>query len=370
MSHTSRGPHLKERRPLPSSEAMPRLSFVIPGDLASRTGGYEYDRRIIDGLRRAGWTVDVIALDGSFPRPTDAALADAERQFAALEPGQLVLADGLAFGAMPTVAERHGSRLRVVALVHHPLAFESGLEDGVAAQLLRDESVALAAAAHVVVTSARTACALASLGVSEERISVVVPGTDPVEACPQPSCPPRRLLCVGSVVPRKGHAVLIDALKRLRDLEWTLACVGSLTRSLATVEKLRQQIDAAGLGERVTLAGECGEAGLREAYASADLFVLPTLYEGYGMVVAEALARGLPVIASRTGAIEELVGEDAGVVVPPGDVEALTDALRRVLSDARFAHALGDGAGRRMRELPTWSDASRDMATVLMRVAR
>jgi glycosyltransferase involved in cell wall biosynthesis len=344
---------LKERRTLAGRAQPRRLAFVIPGDLSSRTGGYEYDRRIVEGLRRLGWSVDIVGLDDSFPFPTEAARVHAEQQFARIETGGLVLADGLAFGAVPDVARHHQGRLRIVALVHHPLAFETGLPEALAVRLLREESEALAAADHVVVTSAATARALAGLGVGPERVSVVVPGTDRVEWVHEKTVPPRKLLCVGSIVPRKGHAVLIDALARLREFDWTLLCIGSLDRSPDTVARLRRQIAESGLDRRVALAGEGDEAALHRAYTDADCFVLPTLYEGYGMVVGEALAAGLPVIASRTGAIDELVDESCGVVVPPGDVEALTVALRRILTDAQFARTVMAGAARQRHRVPS-----------------
>jgi glycosyltransferase involved in cell wall biosynthesis len=325
---------------------------------------------MVDGLRHLGWTVDVVGLDASFPFPTEAARAHAEQQFAEIERGSLVLADGLAFGALPDVARRHQRRLRLVALVHHPLAFETGLPEALATKLFRDESDALATAEHVVVTSTTTARALAGLGVSVERVSVVVPGTDRLEGVHEKAVPPRKLLCVGSLVPRKGHAVLIDALARLRELDWTLLCVGSLDRSPDTVATLRRQIAESDVASRVALAGEGDEAALRRAYADADCFVLPTLYEGYGMVVGEALAAGLPVIASRTGAIDELVDESCGVVVPPGDVEALTEALRRILTDVPFARTVMEGAARQRARMPAWDSSARTMDAVLTAVAR
>ena len=157
----------------------PELDFVIPGDPSAFTGGYEYDRQVVDGLRALGWNVVVHGLDASFPVPTPSALAHARAMLARIPDGARVLVDGLAFGAMPEIAAAEARRLRLIALVHHPLALETGLENGYAEALRASEADALAAARIVVTTSAATARALADYGVAAERTVVVEPGTDP-----------------------------------------------------------------------------------------------------------------------------------------------------------------------------------------------
>jgi hypothetical protein len=154
---------------------VPRLALLLAGDPQTATGGYLYDRRIAAGLRRLGWEVRVHALDASFPEPSPAALAEAARVLAALPAGELVLIDGLALGGMPGPVEAQVGRLRLIALIHHPLAEETGLPPERAEALRAGERRALAAVSQVVVTSRFTARLLADYSVPAARIAVVEP---------------------------------------------------------------------------------------------------------------------------------------------------------------------------------------------------
>lgn len=346
-----------------------RLTVLVPGDLGTRTGGYGYDRRIAAGLRERAWRVEVAPLSSTFPFPTKAALAHAAEVLAGLPDGLLVLADGLALGAMPIQAEHEARRLRLVALVHHPLAMETGLAPDAAARLEASERTAIGAARHVVVTSRGTAEALRAYGVTPARLTVVEPGTDPARLARGSGSPIPHLLCVAALVPRKGHELLAAALVALSDRLWHLTCVGSLTRDPSTAACLEALLATGGLAGRVRLTGELDEAGVGREYDRADLVVLASLHEGYGMAVAEAIARGLPVVATATGAIEDLAGEGAGLVGPPGDGAALTAALARVLDEPALRDRLAAGARARRDGLPSWADACDQMSVVLGRVA-
>lgn len=362
---------------------MAAVSFLVPGRLETRTGGYEYDRQVVAALGAGGWTIALGRLDDSFPRPTWEARAEADRVLAALPDGTTVVIDGLAFGAIPEAAAREHRRLRLVALVHHPLADETGLDEATAAALLESERRALAFAQAVVVTSARTATRLqAHYRVSPERITVVEPGTPRAPVARGSGTATPRLLCVASYSPRKGHEVLLRALAPLADRPWTLACVGGVDRGMETIARVQTLVDELRLesipagspqsndspsASRVELHGEADVTQVAAHYDRADVFVLPTLYEGYGMVVAEALARGLPIISTPTGAIADLVGRDAGLLVEAGDVGGWTAALARML-DPRERRRFADGARRRRDTLPTWDDAATRWSDLLTRV--
>lgn len=345
---------------------------MVPGDLLTATGGYEYDRRVLEELRNLGWATQALSLDSSFPAPTAEALRDAHRQLAALPSGSLVLLDGLALGAMPDVVQAHTDRLCMVGLVHHPLAAETGLSADLVAQLFESERRALSAMRSVVVTSQSTQKALAAYGVASDRIVVVEPGVDlPADTQPQPDDPsaPVRMLCVATITPRKGHDLLVSALSRLTDSSWTLTCVGDTQRSPATTRALRMQIEALKLENRIVLSGEIAESALLREFRSADLFVLATYFEGYGMAVAQALAHGLPVISTRTGAIEALVPSGAGLLVEPGDATALHDALSQVLSDPDLRRRLAAGARVAGSRLASWNAAGQRLSEVLESIA-
>ena len=347
------------------------LEFVIPGDLQSATGGYVYDRTMVAGLRDLGWRVEVHGLDASFPSPSPDALAQAARVFAELPDQACVLVDGLALGAMPQVLEPHARRLGLIALVHMPLAFEFGISAAVAERRRGAEQRALGLVRHVIVTSRNTERDLAAYGVERSRLSVVEPGIWKTQILGSPGIRADdgalNLLCVATVQEGKGHELLIDALAPLAHLPWQLQCAGSLSRSPRTVQRLTERLDQLGLTDRVALIGEVPHAALRDLYFGADLFVLPTLRESYCLAVAESLAHGLPVISSRTGAIPELV-ETAGLLIEPGDREALQAALARTMTDGALRLSMRAAALAAGARLTVWPEACEHMARVLERV--
>ena len=346
-----------------------RLDFIVPGDPAQRTGGYLYDAHIVTELRRLGWTVAVHGLPGRFPE-ADATARDAlERTLATLPSGRLVVVDGLALGGLPEVAIRHGCRLRLVALVHHPLADERGLSLARRHCLLASERAALAAVGRVITTSPWTARRLADFGLQPSRVRTVEPGVTPLALARADGEPPR-LLCVGSVSPRKGQDLLVRALARLRDTPWHCDCIGSSTRDPDFAGAVAGLIHEAGLDDRIQLHGECDDARLRAAYAGADLFVLPSHYEGYGMVVTEAIAAGLPVLTTTGGALSETLPPGAGIAVPPDDVDALTEALAALIGDRARRHALREGARKARAALRDWPQAGAEFAAALSGMER
>lgn len=347
---------------------MPDLAFLLPGRLETLTGGYVFDRRVIEGLGALGWRVDVVQLDDRFPAPSHDALDHAAAALAALPDEALVVIDGLAMGAMPDQVEHERGRLRIVALVHHPLGAETGLDAVDAQRLIRSEQHALACARLVVVTSDATAEMVHRMGVPRDRLAVVEPGTDAAALAVGSGGPDVHMLSVATLTPRKGHAILFEALAALPDGGWQLDCVGSRDRDPATTARLEAQLTARQLTSRVRLRGEMTAAELDRAYHRADVFVLPTLYEGYGMAVAEAVAHGLPVVSTRTGAIPSLVPTDAGILVEPGDVEDLRAALAAVVGDRQERVRLTAGARRARERATSWREASQAMARALERV--
>jgi glycosyltransferase involved in cell wall biosynthesis len=342
------------------------LAFVVPGDLATLTGGYTYDRRILAGLAALGWRAHVLDIGQGFPRPTSAVRAAARRRLAELSPTAPVVIDGLAYGVLAEEAEALAATHRIVALVHHPLALESGLAEAEAAALRMSERAALSHARHVVVTSPSTARLLVSdFAVPPERLSVVRPGTDRVAHKPHRPGDAVELLAVGSIVPRKGYDVLVAALAKLTDLPWRLTVAGDLSRSPQTAQELSAAIGHAGLAGRVTFMGAVAPERLLQQYAAADLFVLPSRFEGYGMAFAEAIAHGLPVVATTAGAIPDTVPACAGVLVPPEDAEALAAVLRRLIGNASERERLAEGARAAAAGFPTWPEQAGAFAQVL-----
>jgi glycosyltransferase involved in cell wall biosynthesis len=342
--------------------------FAVPGDLATPTGGYAYDRRIITELAAQGWRTEVLTLGEGFPFPSADTRAAAGARLAALAPQHPIVVDGLAFGALPDAAAALCASHRLLALVHHPLALETGLSAAERASLRGSERSALGYARHVVASSATTARLLAAdYDVPSGRLSVVEPGTDHVAARSRDHAGEVVLLAVGSVIPRKGYDVLVAALARLEHLPWRLVIAGDRGRSPQTSRRLEADIADFGLAERIRLLGAVSSDELASLYASCDLFVLPSRFEGYGMAFAEAIAHGVPVVGTTAGAIPETVPHAAGVLVPPDDAEALATALRRLIENRGERERLAVAA--RAAAFPSWREQAVLFAHVLETLA-
>ncbi|MGO8916153.1 MAG: glycosyltransferase family 4 protein [Stellaceae bacterium] len=337
------------------------LAFIVPGALDQLTGGYLFDRHVVDGLRALGRAVEVHELPGRFPEPDADARDAAAAALAALGEGAAAVIDGLALPAFADcLAAAAPRRLRLVGFVHHPLALETGLPLETREALALAEARLLPRLAGVLCPSRTTAWHMEEYGVARARVLVTPPGTaKPAMPPPAHSDGPLRLLSVATISPRKGHLLLLDALAELGDRRWQLTCIGSLTRDPDAVLALEQAIARHGLAGRVLLAGEWPPERLGAAYAEADVFVLPSYHEGYGMALAEALAHGLPIVATTAGAIPETVPADAAMLVPPGDRASLARALAMVLDNAPLRLQLAAAAARAGAALPDWPAAVR-----------
>jgi glycosyltransferase involved in cell wall biosynthesis len=334
------------------------------------TGGYAYDRRIIAELRGLGWDVDLVGLGDGFPHPGAAQKALAQERLSALPTDRPIVIDGLAFGVLPEAAAALHPKRPAVALVHHPLAHETGLTPREAERLHDSERAALAATRLVIATSDSTAALLrAQFGVPPDRIEVIVPGTDRVPFSAGSGGPTLRLISVGAIVPRKGFDLLVEALARLAHLAWHLTIVGDRGRDPQAVARLDTVIARYRLEDRVESLGATSPERLAALYTRADLFVLASHFEGYGMAYAEAIAHGLPIVGTTGGAIAQTVPASAGRLVPPGDVDALARALRDVIGDDASRRALAAGARAAAAELPTWTESGERFAHALERLA-
>jgi glycosyltransferase involved in cell wall biosynthesis len=345
---------------------MAAVTFAVPGSLDQPTGGYKYDRHVIAGLRQRGCEVDVIDLGEGFPRPRPETLAAALPCLRRVPAGQPIVVDGLALGVLPEAAAALRESHPVIALVHHPLALETGLTDSEAQALRESERAALAAVSRVIVTSPATRDVLvADYAVPKDMITVALPGIARSGAAPQrrPAGETVKLLAVGAVVRRKGYDILIEAVDRLAGLDWQLVIAGDCKRDRATADQLAATIARKRLERRVFLVGTVSDRELAELYCDADIFVLASRFEGYGMAYAEAIAHGLPVIGTRTGAIPDTVPSGAGILVPPDDPGALGTALRSLIS-YRWLRERCAGVAR-AAPMPTWEAAAQAFLDVV-----
>ncbi len=348
---------------------MTKVAFAIPGDIDLPTGGYHYDRRVLELLPKHGFDVSHLRLPGSYPTPSEADLLRTAELVAETPADCLLLIDGLAYGAMPESLIAGFGR-NIVALVHHPLCLETGLSGEREQELRALEGRALARASAVIATSPATVRILADMfGVPASRLSAAVPGTDRAQRA-RGTGKPLNLLAVGSVVPRKGYDLLIEALRPYRGQPWVLDIAGGQELDRAHSAALGKQIEAAGLSPHIQWLGAVDTRRLADLYDRADVFVMPSLYEGYGMVMTEALARGLAIICTSGVAAADTIPADAVLRVEAGNVDALKSAIGQMIGDERLRQKLSDAAWAAARTLPTWNDTTMHIADVLRRVAR
>jgi glycosyltransferase involved in cell wall biosynthesis len=349
---------------------MTAFVFAIPGDLSNPAGGYLYARKIIPLLAKR-LALTVCSLPAGFPAPSEAEISEAAARLSAQAPDTVLLVDGLAYGALPA-AVLTALKNPVAPLVHHPLGLEEDFSASERSRLLKTEGEALALARRVIVPSLGTAHDVTRLyGVPPGAIAVAEPGVLRGKRAPgAPPGEPPHIVSAGTLTPRKGFGVLLDALNEVRDLPWRATIAGATDRSPETTALVRQKIEAFGLGDRVRLAGHLGEEAISALYSSGDIFALASLYEGYGMVFAEAMAHGLPIVASGEGAVRETVPADAGFVCPTGDTKDFVGALRALLSDASLRRDKASFAWDHGKTLPSWDDTADRIAEVLTRAAQ
>jgi glycosyltransferase involved in cell wall biosynthesis len=352
------------------------VHVVVPegiDDATRPSGGNTYDRSVCSGLRRFGWSVHEHGVPGFWHRPDAASFAALAGAMDRIPDGAVVLLDGLIASTAPEVLVPRTHHFRLVVLVHMPLGHRPA-DRGPDEARTRERAV-LSAATTVVTTSAWTRSRLLELySLPADRVHVAEPAVDAADLA-TPSAAGDALLCVAAVTFDKGHDVLLTALEAVSDLSWHCVCVGSLDRDPTFVEGLRRRLLDVGLDDRVHLVGPRIAGDLDRSYAAADLLVLASRAETYGMVVTEALARGVPVLAADVGGVTEALGHGAdgirpGVLVPPGDPAALAAALRAWLGDVQLRGRLRRAARERRGSLPGWSTTASVIARVLAEASR
>ncbi len=341
------------------------LHFIHPGSIGQASGGTIYDRGVIERLRDMGWQVTLHELPGRFPLSDADTRAAASRLLAAIPDRALVVVDGLALPAFEGALAKHADRLSFTGLIHHPTADETGLSAAESEGLFAIEQRLFGLLRRFIVPSPAMARRLGDFGVAAARIRVVPPGVEPAQRSVGSTSGAVQLLCVASLTPRKGHLALLEALADCRDLAWRLVCAGPPDEGGETEAQVKAALVRLGLADRVRLVGPQRGQALESLYAAADAFVLASRYEGYGMVFAEAMAHGLPIVASGAGAVADTVPDAAGIVVPVGDHDALVAALRHMIGDPAYRRGKAEGAWQVGRPLPRWADTAAAFARAL-----
>jgi glycosyltransferase involved in cell wall biosynthesis len=341
------------------------VSLIVPSPFDTVSGGYGYDRRIVAGLREAGHVVEVVELIGAFPMVDDFARDSACAAWDRLPPDTKPVIDGLALPAFRGLEDAISAR-GSVGLIHHPVSLETGLNEADQAALAAAERRLFPRLSRLIVTSETTAeTVITGFHIPSECVHVVVPGTDDAPRCTGSAGPFCEVVSIGTLIPRKGHDILLRALARLFDLDWHLTIVGSPDRDPVHARGLLALAEELKIVHRVRFAGELVGEALEAVWRGADLFVLATNYEGYGMAIAEALKRGVPVVVTAGGAAGKLITPEAGCVCPVGDRDQVSKSLRRLIFGRELRHEMAARAWQIGQTLPSWQTQSTVFASAL-----
>jgi len=317
------------------------VSFFVRAPFGAGSGSYAYDHGLVAGLRGLGHTVAIIEAHPGI------SLADPPD-------GTPRLIDG---PALPTLLERDDKALGqpLFGLIHHSTMPAPDADEAARHALRAAAERHFGRFVRLVATGEPTVEWLVNeCRVSRDRVALVVPGTDDAPRCPGSDGPGCRILSIGALIPRKGHDLLMRALVRLFDLDWHLTIVGSAERDPVHARALAALADTLGITHRVRFAGRVTDAALDALWQESDLFALATRFETYGMPVAAALKRGLPVAVTAGGAAGALVAPEAGVVCPLDDESQLSKALRRLIFGRTLRRDMGEVAWQIGQTLPTW----------------
>ncbi|HDY88968.1 MAG TPA: glycosyltransferase [bacterium] len=337
-----------------------RINFIVPGDINTLTGGYIYDKKIINGLTAIGCEVILHQLAGDFPCPDEKSIEECRHLLRALPVNGIVVIDGLVAGVIDGIIKENCKRLRIISLVHLPLSITPWDEQKINRKFFQSERSSLRCSEAVVVSSefSKTVLLQAEYDIEEEKIYVIEPGLDNIPRKKSYPELPRRLLCAANVIKRKGHLDLLEALAQLKEIDWKLICCGSLEQEISYVQNFRGKIKDYDMEERVILKGAISGKDLESEFLNADLFVFPSRFETYGMALTEAAGYGLPVVTSVDAATNRALPGSATIFYQPDNNAELRKTLFDLMTNAENYLKLCMSAKRQTPAAPSWNQSA------------
>lgn len=346
--------------------------FIVPGPLERPTGGSIYNLHLVRHLEQHQFQVEVVSVP-DLPYVLGLAVGILLSPWLLLKTfllkPDIVIEDAWAHPAL-ILFNLLTSKSRLVLIVHTIRS-----RDAISARLIasRLEATALRSATLIIAVSRFIKQEIERLNGSGIRIVVARPGSDGAigdalgelskngesssvgSRTASDAANPLRLLFAGSCVRQKGVEDLIEALAMVRDLPLRLDLAGRTDIETRFNRRLSRIVDALELTERVTFHGLVDPQGLARLYASADIFVFPSRYEGYGMVLAEAMRAGLPIVAANNGPVAEIVtNNENALIVPAQDSKALAGAIRKLAEDPGMRERFGRRSSDLAEHLPSW----------------
>ena len=340
------------------------LHLIISDEISSLTGGYIYNNHIVEGLRRQGYSIKVHTLMNDFPFPSQESIKLCRNILISIPIGEVIIFDSLVFGVIPDLLKEIKPYHPIVALMHLPLMF-GDFNDESKMLLTALEFEAFNYANLIIVTSKFLKSKLQSIGIDSDRIKVVIPGVSIYSHKTHYALKPSHLLYVANYTVNKSHNLLIEALSGLKHLDWTLHCYGNVETDSACFNSLSGLVNENFLQNRIMLCKSVHGKALSSVYSSADIFIHPSSFETYGMVLSEALSHGIPVIVSKEVKRTNTVPSDMGLFFATNDTVSLRHTIEELLTDNVLYHNLCSNVSSYLSHSQSWQKTIAEFAMAL-----
>lgn len=344
------------------------IHFMAPGEIETLSGGQVYNSHILAGLEALGYNITMHYLGDDFPFPDELTIAKCKAIFKILPQGEPVIIDSLALGSLlPVLMEFYGKN-PYIALLHLPFAFNEDIHPNQRDILAQQEKSVLAVTSAIVATSTYTSKIIANWLKLSPPVYIIPPGVEVNKRKFYWPPYPKRFICVSNYMPNKGQYILIKALTSLKHLNWQLYCFGHKNINPRYVDSLNSVVEKYSLHDKVFINEALTGNKLEEAYLDSDICVLPSYFETYGMVLTEALAHGIPVIASSGGGIRDTVPISMGLFFKPGDISELQSVIRTILADSWLYQRLCAETATYFKQANTWQQSVKKFEEVIKSV--